>query len=291
MPAIPRYFIRLLAALVCLSAMLAGCSHAPSSGQDPEAAANAFFAALEKGDAHAAYDSAAFGFQAAQTFDSFISNARQLGLVGGQPPVWTRKEADEKEARLDGSVVSQLGQAIHVSITLTPDGRDWKLFSLHTATGAQDAEPEDRFTLVGKGVGFNDVYHQPIPDPKHLADLVRGTMTSFNSAIRTGDFHQFYGSLSQQWKDGQRKTGEAAGGVTENMLKAHFQEFIDKKIDLSALAGLPPVFDRPPLIDEDGLLELDGHVDLPQFQVIFSLEYAYELPRWKLFGIDIQIMK
>ena len=63
------------------------------------------------------------------------------------------------------------------------------------------------------------------------------------------------------------------------------------KIDLSALAELPPVFDRPPLIGQDGLLDLDGHFDLPQYRVLFSLQYAYELPRWKLFGIDIQLMK
>jgi hypothetical protein len=271
--------------------MVAGCGHPPPSAQDPESAANAFFASLEQGNPHAAYDSAAFGFQAAQTFEAFFSNARELGLVGGQLPVWTGSDGQGTEARLDGTVVSQSGTPVNVSVTLTPDGGAWKVFSLHTATGQQDAEPEDRFTLVGKGTGFNDVYHQPMPGPEELARLVNGTMAKFNTAIRTGDFHAFYGSVSQQWKDGQRMTGEAAAGVTENMLKHHFQDFIDKKIDLSPLAGAPPVFDPPPLINQDGLLDLYGHIDGPQFRVNFFLEYAYELPRWKLFGINLSITK
>ena len=274
--------------MVCLTAMVAGCGHPPASSQNPESAANAFFAQLANGDPHAAYDNAAFGFQAGQTFDAFLSNARQLGLVGGQPPAWTRKDIHEKEARLDGRVVSQIGTPVDLSVTLTPEGSQWKLFSLRTVTGAQ---PENPFTLVGKGTGFNDVYHQPMPGPSQLADLVHHTLALFNTAIRSGDFHQFYGSISLQWKDGQRMTGEAAAGVTEKMLKDHFQGFTDQKIDISAVAGLPPVFDRTPIINQDGLLDLYGHFDTPQFRVNFSLQYAYELPRWKLFGIDLSLTK
>ena len=86
-------------------------------------------------------------------------------------------------------------------------------------------------------------------------------------------------------------TGEAAAGVTEKMLKDHFQGFTDQKIDLSSLAGLPVFFDQPPVINQDGLLELSGHIDTPQFRVNLNLEYAYELPRWKLFGINLTLTK
>ncbi len=149
--------------------------------------------------------------------------------------------------------------------------------------------PENRFTLVGKGTGFNDVYHQPMPGPGQLDELVHKTMASFNAAIHEADFHDFYLSVSQQWRDGQRLSGDEAAGVTERMLKNHFQPFIDKKIDLSVLAGLKPVYDRAPQINQDGLLILDGHFDAPAYRAIFSLEYAYELPRWKLFGINVSL--
>ena len=73
------------------------------------------------------------------------------------------------------------------------------------------------------------------------------------------------------------------------MLKNHFQPFIDKKIDLSAVAGLKPVYDQPPRINDAGLLELVGHFDTPNFQVNFALDYAYELPWWKLFGVNVSL--
>lgn len=274
--------------LLCLAALLAGCNR---PAQPPEAAANAFFAELEKGNAHAAYDGAAFGFQAAQTYDAFLSNARELDLVGAAPPAWTHKEVSAREARLDGMVATPSGKGVRVSVTLTPDGKDWRVFSLRTGSGPVQGEREDPFTLVGKGSGFNDVYHQPMPDEPHLEALAHETIARFNTAIRSGDFHDFYDSISQQWKDGQRMTGEEAAGVTEKMLKDHFQGFIDRKIDLSAVAGLAPVFDRAPRINSQGLLVLDGHFDTPDFRVNFHLEYAYELPSWKLFGINVSLTK
>ena len=86
-----------------------------------------------------------------------------LGLIGAQPPAWFHVDIKPSEARFDGRLVTETGTPLDLSITLTPDaGAPWKLFSLRTATGGRS---EDRFTLVGKGTGFNDVYHQPMPSP------------------------------------------------------------------------------------------------------------------------------
>jgi hypothetical protein len=298
------------AAIAWLCVVIAGCNRPPGSARDPESAATAFFSALEGGDARAAYDGAAFGFQAAQTFDAFLSNARELGLVGGHPPVWTSRQVTGAGTRLEGTVVTSSGSTMNLSVIMVPDGNAWKLFSLQTPNAAR--EVENRFTLVGKGTGFNDVYHQPMPSPRELDALVHQTIASFNTAIREGDFNAFYQGLSQQWKNGQRPLGDQAsritasvandhsqdgskivyqpGLVTANMLKNHFQGFIDQKIDLSPLAILQPVYDRPPQIDAEGLLDLDGHFDTLEYRVNFAFEYAYELPWWKLYGLDVSLL-
>jgi hypothetical protein len=277
--------------LLCLASLVASCSRTPSTALDPESAANAFFAAVENGDTRAAYDSSAFGFQAAQTYEAFLSNAQALGLIHGKPPVWTHRQISATEARFRATVINKAGDPIDLNVVLTPDGAAWKLFSLDTNAPIDDSGTEDPFTLVGKGTGFNDVYHQPIPQPDQLVALVHDTMSRFNNAIQKADFQDFYNSVAQQWKDGNRDTGEPANGVTATMLKDHFQPFIDKKVDLSELASLTPVFDSPPLINPDGLLELDGHFSAKEFRANFSLEYVYELPRWKLFGININLTK
>jgi hypothetical protein len=281
--------LRRALAFAGLAPVFAGCNRVPPSAQDPQSAADAFFAEVEHGDPHTAYESAAFGFQAAQTFDAFLSNARGLGLIGAQPPTWTGKEAHSGETDLSGTFANSSGQPVTVSVTMTPDGKAWKLFSLQTAIGSQDTE--NRFTLVGKGTGFNDVYHQPMPAPRQLDGLVHKTMADFNAALQQGDFHSFYATLSQQWKDGQRLTGDDASQVTPGMLKNHFQPFIDKKVDLSMVANLKPVYTQTPRIDQDGLLELIGYFDTPNYRVNFSFDYAYELPWWKLFGINVNLTK
>ena len=286
-PALPRRAA--LAIVISLLALSAGCYHAPTSSADPESAATAFFALVAKGDSQDAFNSAAFGFQAAQTEDAFNSNVIQLGLVGSRPPLWTSNQVQGSQATLGGAIVTQSGAPINVVITMTQDHGDWKLFGIKTLPDNSGASPENRFTLVGKGSGFNDVYHQPMPDPQDLALLVHQTIARLNSAVQTKNFHNFYLTLSQQWRDGQRTTGDTTEGVTENILKSHFQGFIDKKIDLSAAASLPPIYSKPPIINDAGLLDLEGHFAAPAYNINFQFQYVYELPRWKLFGIDVNV--
>jgi hypothetical protein len=278
-----------IAAATALALLTAGCHHAPDSGSDPQPAADAFFATLETGNARGAYDASAFAFQTGQTFDGFLSNAEDLSLIGGQPPQWSSKDLQDSQATLKGTLVNHVGSAIPISVTMTREDGTWKLFSLQTSTAGGDGGQENRFTSVGKGSGFNDVYHQPMPGPKQLDALVHKSMAQFNDAIRRGDFTDFYNGLSEQWKTGRRSTGAIMEGVTPNILKNHFQGFIDKKIDLSPVANSTPVYDAPPHIDQDGLLVAQGHFDVPPMRVEFSLGYAYELPSWKLVSINFGI--
>ena len=46
------------------------------------------------------------------------------------------------------------------------------LVPAETRSGPGGDGTENPFTTVGKGAGFNDVYHQPMPDSKQLDALV-----------------------------------------------------------------------------------------------------------------------
>jgi len=277
--------------LLCLPLLLGACNRVPPSALDPASAANAFFAAVEHGDPHAAYDGSAFGFQAAQTYEAFLSNAEDIGLINGRAPIWSGTYPKESEIQLTGTLANQFGKLINITVNMTRDGEAWKLFSLETALANTNSEPENRFTLVGHGAGFNDVYHQPMPDAPHLDELVVNSVTRLGDAINRQDFTPFYDSLSEQWKRGRLASGKPMGAaVTPFILKNHFQGFIDKKIDLTIVGSLPPVYDQPPPhIDEDGFLTVIGHFDIRNSRVEFALQFAYELPRWKLVSIDVGI--
>jgi hypothetical protein len=286
-PSLPRRIVR--AAIAVLALMAGGCHRAPESGSDPQPAADAFFAMLESGNARGAYDGSAFAFQAGQTFDGFLSNAEDLSLIGGQPPQWDSSDLHDSQATLKGTLVNHVGGAIPISVTMTKEDGAWKLFSLRTATGPGDASQENHFTTVGKGAGFNDVYHQPMPDPKQLDILIHKTMAQFNDAIRRGDFQAFYNNLSAHWRSIHSDTGAILGGVSPNILKSHFQGFIDRKIDLSPVAYVEPVYDAPTHINEGGQLETQGHFDVAPLRVEFTFIYVYEMPWWKLDGMNIGI--
>lgn len=263
----------------------------PPSGADPESAANAFFATLEQGNPRDAYEGSAFAFQTGQTFDGFLSNAEDLGLIGGQPPKWAGTQLQNSQAILTGTLVTHAGAPLPLTVTMTSEGGVWKLFALKTTSPNGTGELENRFTVVGTGAGFNDVYHQPMPGQTQLDMLVHRTLAKLNDGIQQQDFHAFYDSISQQWKDGRHPAGVVPDPVTPKIFKNHFQGFIDNKIDLAPVALLPPIYDAPPHIDENGYLDLQGHLgELPN-RVEFSLQFAYELPAWKLVSISIGIRR
>ena len=169
------------------------------------------------------------------------------------------------QAVLSGLVTNQAGKALNLSATLVPDGSTWKLYALHTDKPNGDHQTENRFTLVGKGADFRDVYHQPIPDAPELAALAQETMAKFAEALQRRNFQSFYEYVAQGWRDGTVPSGPEANGdlamptpagnqiqadgrLTVPLLQSNFGPFIEKKVDLTQMAKTPPGL-RPPATD------------------------------------------
>jgi hypothetical protein len=49
--------------------------------------------------------------------------------------------------------------------------------------------------------------------------------------------------------------------------------------------------DGPPAINTEGVLVINGHFHTAPYQVYFSMKFMYELPRWKLFGLDVNLQR
>ena len=266
----------------CLFGILPGCDFFHKS--DPTDAANAFFSQLSGGKIREAYESAAFVFQAEQTLPHFEATVKDLGLADYSAITWTRRVVTgEKEASLDGEITRRDGSKIPLAITLVRDAGKWKIYALHTGASnapqanASAAPPtENPFTLVGKSLNFNE---HTIPPQNELVALVRDTLLQFNDGVRKKSLVDFYNSLANTWR--QR--------LSEQRLERHFQDFIDKQIDISVIENAQPVFDPPPQIDPDGQLLVRGYFPTQPYRVTFSLTYIYELPKWKLYGIDLSL--
>ena len=247
---------RLAVFLIGFAVFMAGCGRSPED--TPEAAANAFFAAIARGDAKAAYASASFGFQSSATLESFQANCQDLGLFGAQPPVWTSVSTREKESILGGVITNQSGKASNLSATMVVDKGVWKFYALHTdAAGTHEAE--NRFTLVGKGSDFRDVYRQPMPAPaaafgagagddgqvcrRHPGAELRAVLPLRGTGM--AGRHRPDGVDSGKLFDTSRDTIcdlVADGRISVPLLQSNFGGFIEKKVDLTPMSRTAPVF-------------------------------------------------
>lgn len=297
----PFPFRRLVFLLLGCVLGAAGCSRAPR--ESPEEAANSFFAAVAGGDFKKAYDNAAFGFQSAQTPEAFQANCEDLGLAGAQPPVWTHTAAGEKQSLLSGLITNQPGKALNLSVTLALDGGAWKVYALHTEASDADHAMGNPFTLVGKGSDFKDVYHQPLPAPAQISALAQETMVKFARALQERNFDPFYRYVAQAWRDGTVPSAQGAKSLTVErndslvpdaritvpLLESNFGAFIEKKVDLTPMSKTPPVLIKPPRIDDNGALDLEGYFTDGRLRAIFSFQYVYEIPKWRLSAMTIEV--
>ena len=91
--------------------------------------------------------------------------------------------------------------------------------------------------------------------------------------------------------NGFRHIGDVQGQLTERKLKNAFQGFIDAGVNLEGAKDVQPVFDPAPEINGQGLLVATGYYPTTPNRIVFTMRFVYELPHWKLIGLDINLVK
>ena len=120
----------------------------------------------------------------------------------------------------------------------------------------------------------------PVPREADLKKMATAAILDFNAGIQAKDFTKFHAAASTPFRQQV---------PPDKMLKA-FNEFIEKKVDLSRVKGVEPTFDRPPaLVQEGRVLELVGYYETPPVNPHFTLKYFREGGEWKLLGINVDL--
>lgn len=264
-----------LALLVVL--LVSSCGRKP----DAKMAAQQFFDKVASGNTQQAHKDAAFAFQTEQNERVFDQTAKELGLIGAKGVTLEPVEAEGKTAKFNAVVTTSTGEQRTYVMTLQQESGAWKVFSIKTPRSMQTGLRENHFSLVGKGASFSDALSQPMPDETTVKRLVADTMRRFNEAVRQKSFADFYANVSTTWQT----------QISERQLSRAFQPFVDQGVDLAGALRLEPVFDTPPQINTDGLLVVSGHYPSQPYNVEFALKFMYELPDWRLFGIDVNLRK
>ncbi len=270
---------RLLSPLcVALALLLGGCA---SKKNDPVTATVEFFKDIAAGKYAEAYASTAFGFQAQQSEAVFARTLKELGLHEAAKAEMETPVIKGREAQVEVTVRTISEKTLKFHITLLLESGQWRVFSLRSPKDASGKRMENHFTLMGKGTGFTAAMIQPMPDADELVQMTDEAMAMFDAAVKQKSFADFYEWTSLAWQE----------QLTLGKLERAFQPFITGKIDLSDARDTQPIFDKPPVINTEGILLLEGHYDAKPNAIGFSLAYIYESPKWRVFGMSVQILK
>jgi len=281
---------------------LAGC--AKTAG--PEDAAQEFFKLIASGQAAQAYTSSAFGFRTAQTQSFFEVSLRETGLDAIVSSKYDPPElsSDGRVARIGAEITTKAKGVLRLVVALIREDHAWRVLSLKSPRDPRTGLIEDRFTSIGRETDIGDpTTSRPVPDLAAAKALVRDSLILFNDAVQRKDFLQLFDEASLHWQDEiitrqgpatipgtmKRTLTLAERQLGAGRLQHAFQSFIDEKIELGSIKDMEPTFERGPWVNTSGLLVLAGSYPTKPYAVAFSLKYYYEVPAWRLYGLDVRV--
>lgn len=118
-----------------------------------------------------------------------------------------------------------------------------------------------------------------LPDASQIIVMVRTSLLTLNDALRSGNFTVLRDVAAPSFRDAN----------TAARLSQSFAPLMRDRIDLSAVAVLPPDLTEAPAIDPaSGQLLIKGRFALGASSVAFKLAYQNVQGRWRLFGISVR---
>jgi hypothetical protein len=257
--------------------VIGACSHRG----DPRQATKEFFDLLASGKTQEAYEASAFAFRAQQSLKAFEITVKEQGLAGFATAVWESPVLEGRSAKMRGEVMAPTGEKGALVVTLTDEDGRWRVFAIRTPRSRETGLAANLFGSVGRTTAFIEAIDRPIPEEKTVRALTTETLLFFNDAVQARSFEEFYNKVSKTWQK----------QLTIGQLNRAFQPFIDNGVSLAGIKDIEPVFDGPAHVSSEGLLVISGMYPTAPYRVIFSLRFIYELPTWKLFGIDVTLRK
>ncbi|HMG03808.1 MAG TPA: hypothetical protein VK581_00020 [Chthoniobacterales bacterium] len=198
----------------------------------------------------------------AAVFQAFIDKGYDISNIAKSEPVFDIPPAFDSDGLLvvKGHYPTRPNK-VTFKLTYVYESSAWKIFGINV-----QAMPSVENT--GK-----------VPTDKELRKLALDSLLSFNVAVQTKDFGNFYDKSAKLW---QKET-------SPKELREIFHSFIEKEINIAPIAKLEPAFDGTPAVNEDGFLVLKGSYPTKPNKVFFELKYFYEDESWKVVGINVQL--
>jgi hypothetical protein len=200
------------------------------------------------------------------SFRTLTDQNADLSFLEGQSPTFREKPSigEHGELVLQGAFPG-LTSPLNFIFRYVRQDEEWKLVGINISS---DETPGGTETKATKG---------EIPAEDQLIDLTNRSMAILARAVDRDDFSDFHASIAKLWQQ----------QITKEALRDRLAVFIEKKIPLTVIEGVSPVFSEKPYFDSDGLLVLKGRYPSQPYEVVFELDYFNEESAWKLFGFNV----
>jgi len=146
--------------------------------------------------------------------------------------------------------------------------------------GKKDTKTTDKNSVDPKTVKKSDASKGELPSDSESRAIAKATLLSFNNALQTNNFKNFYGEISNLFKK----------STSPRRLRRQFKSFIDGRADLSSIRSMNATFTMGPRIDTTKrlpVLEMNGEYATTPIKSTFQLKYIPEGSEWKLFSIRV----
>ncbi len=239
----------------------------------PIRAADAFFQEIVSGRLYDAFRTTSSVIRG-DNFEKFERSIVDARLDQYASATWRRLPLGTgNEERLQGEIVSREGQTMPFTLSMVREAGRWRVFSVVSE------ERGSVFRSPGESAEPQPVPTQT-PTEQQARALVLDTLLRFNEAVQIRFFGPFYQQISTAW---QNQTSP------EDLYRA-FNAFVENRISFGSMARSEPRFDGAPQISPEGLLTLNGDCPTESYIVRFSMRYLYERGKWRLFGIDLNLL-
>jgi len=200
------------------------------------------------------------------SFRTLTDKNADLSFVESQSPTFREKPSigEHGELVLQGAFPG-LTSPLNFIFRYVRQDEEWKLVGINISS---DETPVGTVPEAGK---------LEIPPEDQLVDLTNRSMALLARAVDRDDFSDLYASIAKLWQQ----------QITKEALRDRLAVFIEKKISLTVIEGVSPVFSEKPYFDSDGLLVLKGRYPSKPYEVVFELDYFNEESAWKLFGLNV----
>lgn len=264
-------------ALICVLAIVAAAAvfFALKLTQPLAERADEFLAHIAGGRVAEAYASTAKEFQAATSEARFRAFLETSSIAKAKGASWRERSIENNEGRLGGTIQTAEGGEIPVTIKFVNEGGQWRILSIEKADAGLVSPARDR------GAPAGEVTAQPpaLPGEELCRALARASLLALGQAINADDFGGLHNSISRLWQE----------QITPAQLRDVFHGFVERKVDLTPIGNLTPVFDPPPSIDPNGILVLEGSYPSTPLRVLFRVKFVKEGGDWKTFGLNVNL--